>query len=179
MAEPLHSTSRHRYQGTLLGKTNFMTIDTRSNLGVLYLTHGEYEKAEPLLKQSLEITKAVYGASSLECACSTIWPRSSLPGVTTSGPSALSRVLAIRKKLLGVKNPSYAAVLNDLGALNYSRADYAKAEPFFVEGTISSRRRSERTTRPTRSLHNLAALSRRGASSPAPYRCIARRSPSG
>ncbi len=50
----------------VLGKTNLMTIDTRSNLGVLYLTHGEYEKAEPLLKQSLELAKAVYGASSLE-----------------------------------------------------------------------------------------------------------------
>ena len=119
----------------VLGKTNLMTIDTRNNLGSLYLLHGDYGKAEPLLKESLEVTKAIYGANSVECA-SLLVNLAALElarGDDVRAEVLYREVLAIRKKALGEKNPAYAAVLNDLGALNFTRGDYAKAEPLFVE----------------------------------------------
>ncbi len=92
--------------------------------------------------------------------CSSIWPLLELArGDDVRAESLYREVLAIRKKLLGVKNPSYAAVLNDLGALNYSRADYAKAEPFFVEvRDIFKAVLGENHPSHARSLHNLAWL---------------------
>ena len=100
-----------RIKERVLGKTHLLTLETRSSLGALYVTHGDYDKAEPLLEEALKVAKAIYGAASVEyttalCNLAALYQAKE----DDSRAEGLYReALAIRKKALGVKHPGYAA----------------------------------------------------------------------
>ena len=105
-----------------------------NNLAMLYMTHGQYAKAEPLYKRALAIEGAGHGP-----------PRRGhqpqQPGGAVrdarpvrEGRAAVSAGLAIREKALGTDHPDVATSLNNLALLYITKA--------------STRRRSRSTSGP-------------------------------
>ncbi len=55
-------------QQQLLGESNLACVATLGNLGLLYETMGDYERAEPLLKKAVQIDKDALGEKHLDYA---------------------------------------------------------------------------------------------------------------
>ena len=97
---------------------------------------GDYAKAEPLLKEALEIRQKVLGREHPDTATSLNNLAGALSG---DGRLCESRAAVQRgagrfyQKALGREHPDTATSLNNLAGLYEEMGDYAKAEPLFKE----------------------------------------------
>ena len=96
---------------------------------------GNYGKAEPLLKEALEIRQKVLGqehpdtATNLNGLAMLYW----VMGDHAKAEPLFKEALEIRRKVLGPEHPDTAQSLNNLAVLYKRMGDYAKAEPLYKE----------------------------------------------
>ena len=94
---------------------------------------GQYEKAEPLYKQALEIRKRVLGEDHPDYASSlnnlALLYRDM--GQYEKARPLLQQALEIRKRALGEDHPDYAISLTNLAELYEHMGQYEKAEPLY------------------------------------------------
>ena len=108
---------------------------------------GDYTKAEPLLRQTLEFDEAVFGENHIGYASSLV----SLAGLYadmgdyTKAEPLLRQALSISKVALKEKHPDYATSLNNLATLYHRMGNYAQAEPLYQQALNLSRDILERT----------------------------------
>jgi CHAT domain-containing protein len=123
---------------------------------------GEYKRAEPLLKQALELRKQLLGAEHPDYAVSLhslAVLYSATREFTRAAPLYLE-VLEIRKKVFGREHVKYAESLANLGALYWLMDDYDRAEPPLREAhQIRETLLGAEHPMCASSLNNLAALS--------------------
>ena len=105
------------------------------HLGSLYITMGDYSKAEQYLLEALSIHKSVLGESHPDYAMS-LGHLGSLyitMGDYSKAEQYLLEALSIHKSVLGETHPDYAISLNNLGVLYSNMGDYSKAESYHLE----------------------------------------------
>jgi tetratricopeptide (TPR) repeat protein len=124
---------------------------------------GDYAKAEPLLRQGLEIKKKVLGPEHPDTATSlyTLATLYYLIGDYSKAEPLFQQALGVMKKVLGPENPDTVACLNNLAGLYLQTADYAKAEPLLRQGLeIMKKVLGPEHPNTATSLNNLAELYR-------------------
>jgi CHAT domain-containing protein/tetratricopeptide (TPR) repeat protein len=104
-----------------------------NNLGSLYVSMGDYSRAEPLFRQALEIRRKVLGEEHPDYATSLNklgFLYESMVDYSRAEP-LYRQALEIQKRALGEEHPFYATSLNNLAGLYVSMADYSRAEPLY------------------------------------------------
>jgi CHAT domain-containing protein/Flp pilus assembly protein TadD len=101
-----------------------------NNLGMLYNSRKEYDRAEPLLQRALEIEEEKLGRDSSELAM----PLQNLGLIAQEKrkdyPGALDlywRAVHVLEKGVGPESPRVAAILNNVANIYKTQGDYAKA----------------------------------------------------
>jgi tetratricopeptide (TPR) repeat protein len=131
------------------------------DIGNLYDFNGCYREAEPLLKQSLEIMRKIYGeyhpsvAISLNNLALLYYEESKY----NEAEPLYKQSLEIRRKIYGEYHPSVATSLNNLAELYDEEGRYDEAEPLYKQ-SLEIRRKIYGEYHPdvAGSLNNLAAL---------------------
>ena len=101
----------------ILGNINPSTATSYNNIGGLYDSMGDYEKAVEYIKKGLQIRKTIFGENHTDVAAS----YNNLGGEyleLSDYPRAienLTKALEIRIRLFGEKHPSVAKVYSNLG----------------------------------------------------------------
>ncbi len=129
--------------------------------GLSLMEAGEYEKAEPFLKRSLEIREKELGldhpdtAQSLNNLAGLYYSRSDY----TKAEMLYIRALAITEKTPSPNHLDTATSLNNLAVLYKTKGDYVKAEPLFIR-TLAIFEKLLGAEHPdtATSINNLAAL---------------------
>jgi tetratricopeptide (TPR) repeat protein len=132
-----------------------------TDLGSLYLTKGDYAKAEPLFQRALEINEKVKGTEHQDVALllnelGVLYYRQ-----RSYAKAELShqRALVIYEKALGAEHPDTATSLNNLARLYQIKGDYARAEPLFQRAlAICEKTLGAEHPKTAIPLDNLAAL---------------------
>ena len=110
-------------------------------LAGLYRSQGEYARAEPLLREALEILKKSVGENHRHYATALV----NLAGLYkdqgdyVQAEPLFVKAIEIWKKVMGEKHPSYAKSLSNLAGMYYAQGDYARAEPL-QQQAVSIRR---------------------------------------
>ena len=122
---------------------------------------GDYERAEPLYIQCIEIEKKVLGEEHPDYG-TTINNLALLyesMGDYARAEPLLIQCKKIRQKVLGEEHPDYATSLNNLALLYDSMGDYARAEPLLIQcKKIRQKVLGEEHPDYATSLNNLALL---------------------
>jgi tetratricopeptide (TPR) repeat protein len=106
-----------------------------NNLAGLYLLQGRYEKAEPLLQQSLEIDRRCFEKDAPEIATSlnNLAELYSLQGRYVEAEPLYLQSLEIRQRQLEQDHPDVASSLNNLANLYRLQGRYIEAEPLYLQ----------------------------------------------
>jgi len=130
-------------------------------LALLYQAWGDYSKAEPLLRQSLEVRKELVGEKHWTYALSVhnLAVLYSTQGDYAKAEPLFRQTLEIRKQVLGEKHPHYIVTLGSLALLHLSQGNFAQAEPLYRRTMeLSKEVLGEKHPDYARSLNNLASL---------------------
>lgn len=105
------------------------------NLAVLYHEIGDYVRAEPLYRQTLDIYKLTLGEKSTEYArtLNNLAGMYQLMGDQARAELLLQQAVALRKQALGEKHPDYATSLHNLARFYHVLEDYDRAEALFLQ----------------------------------------------
>ena len=130
-----------------------------NNLGGLYYHMGQYEKAEPLVRQSLEIQKRMLGEDHPDYALSldNLASLYNNMGQYEKAEPLRRQSLEIRKRVLGEAHPLYAMSLNNLASLYEDMGQYEKAEPLYKQA-LEIQKRVKDLPDYAMSLNNLASV---------------------
>jgi tetratricopeptide (TPR) repeat protein/CHAT domain-containing protein len=114
-----------------------------NDLGVLYLRMGNYVAAEPLLRQSLEITRRTLGEGALEYARSLSNLAATLRemGDYAAALPMVQKALEIARASLEEEDPLVATAMNNLAGLYMAMGNYSAAAPLYQEALRIRRRR--------------------------------------
>jgi tetratricopeptide (TPR) repeat protein len=122
---------------------------------------GEYARAEPLLRQALEIAKEALGEGHPEYArgLNNLAVLYQGMGDFARAEPLFRQAMEIKKKVLGEGHPDYAQGLNNLAELYQDMRDYARAEPLIRQALeIKKKVLGEGHPDYAQSLNNLAGL---------------------
>jgi tetratricopeptide (TPR) repeat protein len=130
-------------------------------LGVIHASLGQYDLAEPLMRQGLDLQRRLYGnehpgvATSLNNLATLLHEK----GDYAAAEPLYREALALRHKMLGDEHPHVATSMTTLGWILYLKGDYAAAEPLYREA-LAMRRKLLGEDHPdvATSLNNLAML---------------------
>jgi tetratricopeptide (TPR) repeat protein len=124
------STGRKWVYGSIAGKINVGAV---SAFSVDARAMGEYAKAEPLLKQALEIRQKGLGPEDPDTgqSLSNLAALYQAMGEYAKAESLLEEALEIRQKILGPEHPESAQILDELAERYEAMGEYAKAESLF------------------------------------------------
>ena len=132
-----------------------------NNLAWLYACQGDYARAEPLYRQSLEISKKALGENHPDYAASLnnlAELYCSQGDYAQAGPLCL-KSLAIKKQALGENHPEYAVCLGNLAQFYCEQGAYCQAEPLQRQALeIAKKALGEDHPEYARSLRNLAGI---------------------
>jgi Flp pilus assembly protein TadD len=132
-----------------------------NGLALLYHFQGEYNDAEPLYLQSLDILKRQLGNDYPDVATSlnNLALLYYFQGQYNDAEPLYLQSLDIRKRQLGNDHPHVATSLNNLAQLYYSQGRYNDAEPLLLQ-SLDIRKRQLGNDHPhvAQSLNNLAQL---------------------
>ncbi|MBW4594736.1 MAG: tetratricopeptide repeat protein [Brasilonema angustatum HA4187-MV1] len=132
-----------------------------NNIGLSLSEKGEYGKAEPLLKQALQIRLKVLGEEHPDTASSfnNLAGLYEFQGRYDEAEPLYNQALQIRLKVLGAEHPHTASSFNNLAALYDSQGRYDEAEPLFNQALqISLKVLGAEHPNTATSLNNLALL---------------------
>ena len=122
---------------------------------------GAYDRAEPLFRQALEITKKALGEEHPDYATSlnNLAELYRAMGAYDRAEPLYRQALEIRKKALGEGHPDYATSLNNLAGLYRAMGAYDRAEPLYRQA-LEIRKKALGEGHPdyATSLNNLAEL---------------------
>lgn len=106
-----------------------------TDIGVLHLSLGNYEAAEPLLMKVVELTKATYGEinSDYLLSLNNLADLYKKLNKFDESEQLFLQALTIAEKLNGKENQYYAIVANNLGALYYNQGRYNESIKSFLE----------------------------------------------
>jgi len=109
-------------------------------IGEVELGLGRFDRAEPLLRESLTLRRATFGMGSLEVADSLehLGRLRQERSAFADSEALLRQSLAIRRRRLGDGDPSVARALNDLGKLLTSKGGAVEAEKLHREALAIS-----------------------------------------
>ena len=119
----------------LLGEKSRCFESATAWLGMLYKNLGDHARAEPILRQAVDIAEQVYGENHPEYAYSVnnlAFLYQELGRYSQAEP-LFQQSLAIERRMLGEKHAQYAATLRHLGRLYCQTGVYAKAEPLLQQ----------------------------------------------
>ena len=145
----------------MLGEKHPNYANSLNDLAVLYYSQGDYAKAEPLYRQTLDIQKQFLGEKHPNHASSlnNLALLHKTQGDYAKAEPLYRQALDIRKQVLGEKHPDYAISLHNLAGMYYSQRDYAKAEPLYRQTLeIHKQVLGEKHPHYAQSLNNLALL---------------------
>ncbi len=132
-----------------------------NKLASLYKVTGNYEKAEPLYLQALEIIKKVLG----ERHQGFVTSLNNLAGLYQNmdhyekAENLYLQALEINKNIFGEEHQNYASSLNNLATLYYAMANYKKAKTLYLHALdITKKVLGEEHPVYATSLNNLAIL---------------------
>jgi tetratricopeptide (TPR) repeat protein len=105
-----------------------------SNLAKIYFDQGDYQKAEILLKKSLEITEKLYESDHVKVAArlNNLALLYKSQGKYEQAEPLYFRAIEIHKKALGYESPDLANGLNNLAELYRIQSKYEQAEPLLL-----------------------------------------------
>ena len=132
-----------------------------NNLANLYSEMGLYQKAEPLLVESMELTRKYTNDrdSTLSYNINNLAALYHSMGQYAKAEPLYIQAMEIRRKVVGANHPSYAVSINNLGTLYLEMGQAQKAEPLFLEAKeIRKRTTGEMDADYAMTLNNLAAL---------------------
>jgi len=132
-----------------------------STLGNVYLKLGQYPKAEPLLRQALEVRERTLGKEHPDTlgAINNLAVLLSDKGDYTAAEPLFRRVLEAQERTLGKEHPDTLGTVNNLALLLLNKGDYTAAEPLFRRALEARERRLGKEHPDTlTSINNLAAL---------------------
>lgn len=111
------------------------TADSLSKLGQLYEKTGDYQKAEPLFIQVVQLRKTSLGVDNPAYATGldNLGRLYMDMGQNDKAEPLLLQAKEIRKKVLGENTPDYATSLNSLAWLHVLRGQYPEAVPIFIQ----------------------------------------------
>lgn len=114
---------------------NLQLATTLYDLGELFRVTGEFEKAEQLLRRSLEIKKKIIGFHTYEISKSlyALGLLQMKKGEFDDSELLLRQVLDMRRTILGAQGPETADVLHDLGTLLLEKEQFEEAELLLQE----------------------------------------------
>jgi len=132
---------------------------TLNNLGMQYLSLGDYAAAEPVLKRSLAIQKAVSGSEhpAVGTSLNNLAMLHVLQGNHEQAQALLEESMVIAEKALGPEHPDVGTTLNNLAALYSARNNHSQAEPL-LKRAIAIFEKSGDGPSHARALQNLASL---------------------
>ncbi|HEY9802257.1 MAG TPA: tetratricopeptide repeat protein [Leptolyngbyaceae cyanobacterium] len=145
---------------TQLGLEKYLATSL-NHLAGLYYSQGRYSQAEPLLIQTLALTRKLLGEEHPDVANSlnnlAVLYRSQ--GRYSEAEPLYVQALALKRQLLGEENLDVALSLNNLALLYDSQGRYSEAEPLYIQA-LALRRKLQGEEHPevALSLNNLAAL---------------------
>ncbi len=122
----------------LLKKDSAISITYAENnnaIGDLYVTTGQYGKAEPFYANALELREKMQGKQNLDYALSShnLGRLYRMLGKYEKAETLLIEAKQIRERLLGTQNADYANSCNNLGILYVEIGEYDKAKPLYLE----------------------------------------------
>jgi CHAT domain-containing protein/tetratricopeptide (TPR) repeat protein len=136
-------------------------LNSLDNVTNLYLAAGDFGRAEPLVRQLLEVTRATLGERHLQFAASL----NKLAGLYYSvgdysnAQSLFRQALEVFRLARGENDPDYVACLGNLAAVYKDVGDYAQAEPLLRQALGTTRATlGEAHPNYGSSLRNLAAF---------------------
>ena len=108
---------------------------TANNLGNLHRTLGNYNVAEKLYLEALQIRKSILGDLSIDYSktINNLGILYKLIGDYKLAESLYKHSLEIKKETLGIENPAYAESLNNLAILYKEMGNYKLAESTYKE----------------------------------------------
>ncbi len=144
-----------------LGEKNLDTLVSMNNLALLYKSQGKYNKAKPLLVETLRLSKEVLGEKHSDTLISmnNLALLHRFQGEYNKSEPLLIKTLQLRREVLGEKHPDTLTSMNNLALLYKSQGEYNKAEPLYVK-TLQLRREVSGEKHPDTltSMNNLALL---------------------
>jgi tetratricopeptide (TPR) repeat protein/predicted Ser/Thr protein kinase len=147
--------------GQLPEGERMVEIDRLVALSVAYKTAGDFDRAAPLLRQSVERCEEVYGEDHPKTAILTRMVGALLfeSGDLVNARALLQRSLTLIERSLGSEHPEMATALDNLGLTFAEAGDYARARPL-IERALAVRQRSldADDLHIVASLNNLAAI---------------------
>ncbi|MDX2032167.1 MAG: serine/threonine-protein kinase [Blastocatellia bacterium] len=130
-------------------------------IGQLYQSIGFYDRAQPLLEESLRIRRRMLGPEHVDVAATLkhLGDVVNLKGDYAASEALFRESLAMRRRLLGNAHPDVAESLSSLGALLVTRGNYPEAEVLLREGLAIRRNLyGEEHTAVAESLNSLGRL---------------------
>jgi tetratricopeptide (TPR) repeat protein/CHAT domain-containing protein len=120
---------------TSLGERHPAYATSVTDLSELYMSLGDYAKAEPLCRQALKIRKATIGEKHPDYSTSlqNLANVYSQMGDAAKAEPLFIQALSIRKEVLGEKHAWCGLTMYSLAQLYSSKGDYAKAEPLYLQ----------------------------------------------
>lgn len=130
-------------------------------LASLYKILGEYEKAEPLFVQIVELKRQMLGEnhSDVANAINNLASLYYINGDYKKAESLFVKLLDLNKKIFGEEHISIATAKNNLALVYYNQGNYEKAEPLFTQVLdLKVKLLGENNLSTTNSINNLASL---------------------
>ncbi|HKV09244.1 MAG TPA: serine/threonine-protein kinase [Thermoanaerobaculia bacterium] len=133
----------------------------QETLGRVYRKLGVHDRAEPLLRSSLELRRKALGARHPDVAVSltSLGDLLQIEGIYDEAERCYREALDLRREIYGPEHPEVAASLNNLADLLHDKGDLKAAGPLYREA-LAMRRRLLKPPHPdlAASLNNLALL---------------------
>jgi CHAT domain-containing protein/tetratricopeptide (TPR) repeat protein len=147
--------------GGLVGEHHRAYARCLNTLAELYHYVGDYRRAEPLLRQALEIRRQALGENHPDFAFSlhSFAVLYQEMGDYRRAEPLYQQALEITRRTRGENHPYHATCLNNLAELYSKMGDYRRAEPLYQQALeIKRRTQGENHPRYATSLNNLAVL---------------------
>lgn len=113
-----------------------------ADLGLVLSFHGEFDSAEPFLRESLEMRRELFGneqedvANSLGALSSLMYQKNNLAEAERLGLEAMQ----MRRRIFGAEHPKVAVSLETMGAIMYEQSKFQESENYLLEA-IAMRRK--------------------------------------
>ncbi len=149
----------HKQATTRGGEQTYATC--LNNMATMYTEMGLYEKAEPLLIESKDLTKRNVGEndSSYSFNLNNLAALYHSMGQYQKAEPLYIQAMEVRKKVYGLHHERYGYSLNNLGALYQEMGQFEKAGPYFMQAKeIWSKTLGESHPDYAMSLSNLASV---------------------